>query len=213
MIKKIILLLAIALPLSGCTINNDKVGIKPLKYYRYQGYNLKKIGRVLILEMNNFSDNPKLSDELTTALSEEIQKKQIFGLETLYYSDPKWKSLSIQSGSDFSLQQLSDIQTKFEVGAVLYGKIMHYRPYPRNSIGLKLKLVDCATGQLLWAVDQVWDSTDASTEEKVKSFFRNQMRSGYDPADWKMVLLSPRLYNKFITFEIAQTFESKDFKD
>lgn len=207
MVKKIILLIATLVMISGCTMNNPRQVINPLRYYRYEGYNLQKIGRVLMLEIENLSDNPNLSNELTTALSEEIQKKQVFGLDTIYFSDPKWKSLSLSVGSDFTMQELEGIQSKLKIDAILYGKIMHYRPYPRNSVGLQLKLIDCSTGQLLWAIDQVWDSTDATTEARIKSFFRTQMRSGYDPVDWKMVMLSPRIYNKFITYEISQTLE------
>lgn len=209
MMKNIILLFVVVLlPISGCTLKIKKSGpIIPLEYYRSSGVDFRSIGRVVILEMENLSTNQNLSKELTTALSEEIRKKQIFGLETLYHKDPKWKSLMLSVDSDVSTKQLEDIQKKLGVDAVMYGKIEHYRPYPRNSIGLKLKLVDCATGELLWAIDEVWDSTDAKIEERAKLFFSTQMRSDYGPIDSKMVMLSPRIYNKFITYEISQTLE------
>jgi hypothetical protein len=209
MIKKVILLMAVVLvPISGCSLRVGKTEqISPLAYYRYRGYDLKRIGRVVMLEMENLSTNQELSKELTTALTEEIRKKQIFGLETLYLSDPKWESLRLSVDSDVSTKQLEDIQKKLGVDAVMYGKIEHCRPYPRNSIGLKLKLVDCATGEPLWAIDEVWDSTDAKIEERAKLFFSTQMRSDYGPMDWEMVRLSPRIYNKFITYEISQTLE------
>ncbi|MBW8014795.1 MAG: hypothetical protein FVQ82_01290 [Planctomycetes bacterium] len=209
MIKNIILLLALALlPISGCLFETKKDdSINPLRFYRYPDYNLKSIGRVVMLEMENLSANQELGKELTMALSEEIQKKQIFGLDTLYIKDPKWKSLNLSTDSDISMKQLGDIQTRFGAAAVLYGEIVRYRPFPRYSIGLKLELVDCTTGQLLWAIDQVWDSTDAKTEERIKSFFSTQMRSGYKPMEWEIVMYSPRIYNKFITYEISQTLE------
>lgn len=206
MIKNILLSMTVLLlSISGCSLKLEKD--KPtgsLKYYRYPGYSLRLIGRVAMLEMENLSTNQELGRELTRALSEEIHKKQIFGLETLYHTDPKWKSLSLSTDSDISMKQLGDIQKKFSVDAVLYGKVMHYRPYPRNSIGLKLKLLDCTTGRLLWAVEEVWDSTDVKIEERAKLFFKTEMRSGYDPLDWKIVMLSPRIYNKFITHEISE---------
>jgi len=209
MIKNIILLFVVVmLPISGCSIKLKKPApIRPLEYYRSGGVDFRSIGRVVILEMENRSTNQELSKELTMALTEEIRKKQIFGLETLYLRDPKWESLRLSTDSDVSTKQLEDIQKKLGVDAVMYGKIENYRPYPRNSIGLKLKLVDCATGQLLWAIDQVWDSTDTVIEERAKIFFSTQMRSDYGPMDWEMVRLSPRIYNKFISYEISQTLE------
>jgi len=53
----------------------------------------------------------------------------------------------------------------------------------------------------------VWDSTDIVIEERAKVFFSTQMRSDYGPMDWEMVRLSPRIYNKFISYEISQTLE------
>ena len=207
--KKIILLMTLVMLLiPGCSLKMKKNDpIAPLEYYRFGDLDLRSIGRVVMFEMNNLSTNQKLDKELTTALSEEIRKKQIFGLDTLYPEDPEWKRLGISKDFDFSMKELSDIQKKLGVDAVMYGKIVHYRPYPRNSIALNLKMIDCATGELLWAIDQVWDSTDTGIEQRAKAFFDSQMSSGYDPVDWKIVMLSPRIYNKFVTYEISQTLE------
>ncbi len=211
MIKKELLLIVLLFPICGCidglTLIKPVKPVEPLKYYRYPGYDISTTGMVLMLEMENDSANPELARELTMALSEEIQKKQIFGLETLYMSDSKWKSLNISLESGITTEKRAEIQEEFKSDAILFGKIISYRPYPRTSIGLKLKLIDCTTGDLLWAIDRVWDSADSETEVRVKSFFKKQMRSNYDPLDWKMVMLSPRMYNKFVTYEISETLE------
>lgn len=165
------------------------------------------IGKVVILELGNDSANPSIGKEMTDALTEEIQKKQVFGLDTLAKKDPEWKSVDIGKQVDISEEKLAEIHQKLHADAVLFGRVTSYRPYPRNSIGLKLKLIDCQTGQLLWAVDQVWDSTDITIENRIKSFFKKHMRSGYDPLDWKITMLSPRIYNKFIAYEVSRTME------
>jgi len=209
MVKNIILLMAAMLmAVSGCSVNLKKSEpIEPLKYYRYAGYKIKSIGRVVMFEMGNLSPNQQIGEEMTRAVSEEIQKKQIFGLETIYMKDPMWNSLNISADSDIPTKTLEEIQKRFKADAVIYGRIMHYRPYPRNSIGLTLKMVDCATGTVLWGIDSVWDSTDANTERRAKQFFDTEMRSGYGPEKSKIVILSPRIYNKFIAHEISQTLQ------
>lgn len=207
--KRVLFLLTISLMLaSGCSLIMPKTpAANPLRYYRYQGADLSRVGRVVMLELKNLSSNPQLGNDITVALAEEIQKKQIFGLDTIYPTDPQWKSADLGSSDEYSKEQLSDFRTKLKADALLFGKIIHYRPYPRNSVGLKLQLVDCRTGQLLWAIDQVWDSTDAAVEKRIESFFTLQMRSGYDPMQWKLTMLSPRIYNKFVAYEIARTLE------
>ena len=194
--------------LTGCSIVRPKTpATEPLRYYRYPGMDLSRVGRVVMPQLKNLSANPDLANEITVALAEELQKKQIFGLDTIYPTDPKWKNADLGDASRYSAKQLSEFRANLKADALLFGKITHYRPYPRNSVGLKLQLVDCRTGQLLWAIDQVWDSTDAAVEKRIESFFKKQMRSGYDPMKWKLTMLSPRIYNKFIAYEISETME------
>lgn len=207
MIKKYILLIALLGSLCGCYGEYKRDTVAPLVYYRYPGYDLRLTSRVLMLEMENDSENPELGADLTMSLSEAIQKNQTFGLETMYMADSKWKSLHLSRESDFTMEKLADIQKRFKADAILYGKIINYHPYPRTSVGLKLKLIDCATGDLLWAIERIWDSTDVDTETRVKAFYKKQMRKEYEPLDWKMVMLSPRMYNKFVTYEISETLK------
>ena len=214
MIQKNLLIITFAITLisiviiCGCSVTMpEKAEINPLRFYRYPNANMSKIGRVVILELDNESANQNLGSDITIALAEEIQKKQIFGLDTLTKSNPKWRSIDIDQDKPITAEQLLDIHSKFNADAVLFGQVTHYRPYPRNSIGLKLKLLDCQTGQMLWAIDQVWDSTDVAIENRIQSFFNKQMRSGYEPMEWEITMLSPRIYNKYVAYEIARTLE------
>jgi hypothetical protein len=73
------------------------------------------------------------------------------------------------------------------------------------AIGLRLKLVDLRDGQLLWALEQIWDSSDKTTEHRIKSYFKYQMRSGFAPLREQLVAISPLEFIKFVAYEVAET--------
>ena len=66
-------------------------------------------------------------------------------------------------------------------------------------------MIDLQEGKIIWALEEVWDSTDKATEQRMQKFFENQMRSGYQPMNWQVLETSPRYFNKFVAYEITQT--------
>ena len=70
---------------------------------------------------------------------------------------------------------------------------------------MHLKLIDLRNGKLLWATEQVWDSTDKKVERRMRLYFNSRMRAGFQPMDWELLITSPRAFNKFVACEIAQT--------
>ena len=67
-------------------------------------------------------------------------------------------------------------------------------------------MVDLRIGKLLWAIEQIWDSTDKLVERRMKKFYKEYMRSNYGPMDWELLITSPRAFNKFVVYEVAETF-------
>jgi hypothetical protein len=89
--------------------------------------------------------------------------------------------------------------------AILTGTVTSYQPYPHLSIGLRLKLIDLADGQLLWAFEQIWDTTDKTTEKKIKEYFQTQIISGITPLHEQLVVVSSLKFVKFVAYEVAKT--------
>jgi len=72
-------------------------------------------------------------------------------------------------------------------------------------IGLRLRLIDLRDGQLLWALEQIWDSADKTTEYRIRDYFRSQKRSGYAPLKEQLAVVSSLEFIKFVSFEVAET--------
>ena len=190
----------------------------PEYYYLNPDKDLSTVGRTALVELDNNSDYPQISTDVTQVLFQALQKKQHFGLAVVRRNNPAWRSLQpdLNSASQtqsstlpvpptYTLDQLTAIRKTLKCDAVLIGTVTQFKPYPHMAIGLRLKLVDLRDGQLLWALEQIWDSSDKTTESRIKSYFKYQMRSGFAPLREQLVAISPLEFIKFVAYEVAET--------
>jgi len=197
--------------LSGCQFHAasaPKVR-RPADYYLNPDKDLSTVGRVVIVELDNDSGLPQISANITEALFLALQKKQIFGLTMVRQDEPNWRSLQLDPDSTYSLEQLLAIRKALKCDAVLVGTITQYKPYPHMAVGLRMRLLDLKDGQLLWALEQVWDSADKTIESRIKNYLQGQMRSGFAPLREQLVVVSPFNFIKFVAYEVAETLQPK----
>ena len=174
-------------------------------YYLNPNKRLATVGRVAIVELENDSSYPQMSADITGALFRALQKRQVFGLTMVSQDDPSWRSLQLDGDLSYSLDQISAIHDALKCDAVLVGAITEFRPYPHMAVGLRLKLLDIRDGQLLWALEQIWDSSDKAVEKRTKSYFKAQKGSGFTPMHEQLATISPLEFIKFVSYEVAET--------
>ena len=73
------------------------------------------------------------------------------------------------------------------------------------AMGLQLKLIDLRDGQVVWAVEQIWDTADKATEERIKKYFEKQLRPGFSPLGEQLAVLSSINFIRFVTYDAAET--------
>ena len=201
---KIILLTLPALLLASCTLYRPVV--PEVGHYYINPYaDFSTVGKTAVFELDNLSVQPGLSIELTDAITDAVRKKHLFSMSILYRKDLAWRNLDLNDTASYSLQDLSAIRKQLGADAVLFGRITQYYPYPHLLVALHLKLMDLRNGKLLWATEQVWDSSDKRVERRMRMFFNSRMRAGFEPMGWEMLVTSPRAFNKFVACEVAQT--------
>ena len=200
-----IILLLLVVVLSGCRTHSASVPVSNY-YYLNPNNKLNTIGRVAIVELDNDSSYPQISTDVTQALYHALQKRQVFGLTVVRQHDPSWRSLQLDWDSTYTLEQLLAIREALKCDGVLHGTVTEFRPYPHMAVGLRMKLLDLRDGQLQWALEQVWDSADKTTEKRIKSYFKSEKRSGFAPLHEKLAAVSPIEFIKFVSYEMAGTF-------
>jgi hypothetical protein len=200
-----ILWVGIAL-LSGCNVIQEKAQVPRGHYYLTAPKKFDAVNRVLLLELDNQSDRLELSELLTHSLADGLSKKHLFAVRTVHRSDPLWTTLNLNEIKAYAYDDLSHIHEALNVDAVIFGTIKRYQSFPHLLMSLHLKMVDVRHRNLLWAIEQVWDSSDRQVELRMREYYRSRIRKGYEPLDWKILVTSPRAFNKFIVDEVGDTF-------
>jgi len=174
-------------------------------YYLSIHKDLGKLGRVALVEMDTASSYREITSVLTNELFLEIQKKQVFGVMVVSQDDPAWRLLRENLDSLQALRQLVAAREALNCNGLLVGTVTKYEPYPHMVLGLRLKLLDLADGQLLWGMEQVWDGSDRSVRKRIQAYLKTQQRSGHSALQEDLVVTSPINFCKFVTYEVATT--------
>jgi hypothetical protein len=145
-------------------------------------------------------------------LADSLGKKHLFSIRTIYRTDTEWKALNLDKAQSFSTQEMVEARKQLNVNAILVGTMTRYQSYPKLLMALNLKLLDLRNSKLLWAMEDVWDSTDKNIEVRVKQFFDSQMRTGYQPMNWQIVINSPAAFHKFVMYEVVSTLPESRMK-
>jgi hypothetical protein len=202
-----ILLLTMLVFLSGC-VRYIITEPAPNSYYLNSIKKLKGVGRVGLIEFANNSSIHQISTGATEAIFQEIQKRQMFGLTKVWRDDPAWRSLQVDVNMNYTFEELSQMRKSLKCDALLIGTITGFEPYPHMSMGLRLQLIDLYDGQLIWALEQVWDTTDKTVQNRIESYY-NPRRFMFEEKNLSGQLgsVSSLKFFKFVAYEIAQTLE------
>lgn len=203
-LKTVLLFLTVLL--SGCGPYEAR---RPLAshYYLNPDKDLDAVGRTALVELSNDSAFPRMSSQATEALFQALQKKQLFGLGIVRRHDPAWRSLQLDLNTTYTLEQLSAMRKTLNCDAVLVGAVTEFKPYPHMAIGLRLKLVDLADGELLWALEQIWDTTDKTTEERIMDYYSDHGLMGFATLQERLGTVSSLKFVKFVAYETAETLK------
>jgi hypothetical protein len=176
-------------------------------YYLSPNKDLRRVGRVALVEMDETSSSPEIAAAVTDSLFLETQKKQVFGVMVVRRDNPLWPSLQENLDSLQALRQLVAVRETINCNGLLVGTVTRYQPYPHMVVGLRLKLLDLTDGQLLWGMEQVWDSADRSIQKRIKTYLKDQRRSEQSGLREELVVVSPLIFCKFVAYEVAGTFD------
>ena len=205
---KYALVLLPAVMLLGCA--HPEAQQRGLNYYLSSAKDLHAIGRVVFVELSAEDRGGAVAADTTDELAVALRDNRLFAINVIRSSDPQYASIPADSFSGLTLEQIAMLHKELDCDAVLMGAITTYQPYPHMRMGLQLKLLDLRSGQLVWAIDQVWDTTEARLEERLKKFFSTHMRKDYEPLGWRLALTSPRAFEKFVAWDAASTLPQNE---
>ncbi|HPS54207.1 MAG TPA: hypothetical protein PLP05_01285 [Sedimentisphaerales bacterium] len=204
-----IMLLMLLFLLQGCN-NGSSTMPNTIHYYLDPSKSLSQTGRIAIIELENSSDYPAISYDITNSLHRSLQKTQLFGISVISKENSIWSDLKINANDKYTLEQLSEIRKTINCNAMLTGTITQYTPYPHTTVALILKLTDLRDGKLIWAMEQIFDSSDKTTEARIEKYLQAQNNTKTNTIDAKLITISPVKFIDFVTYEVASTMIEKN---
>jgi hypothetical protein len=205
--KPVVIFLTVVSVMSfSCVRRPEMVMLKGGHYYVDPTVNFANVGKVVVVEFGNHSSDPEFPGYITEAVAEALQKQHLFTVRTVHPVGNEWQRLDLGNVMSLEPKELVKLRDELNADAIVFGSITQYYPYPHLLTAMNLKMVDLRRVKLVWAMEQVWDSSDRNVELRMKQYSRDEMRGGYKPLDWQLMIMSPRAFNKFVASEIAETF-------
>ena len=172
-------------------------GYQPKNYYRSLGQLPVNIRRVAVLPTTcdaQISDVQHGRDLLDPVITEELAKTKKFEVIVVTPDQLRvWTGrTSWRAEEPLPADLLKVLKRAVECDAVLFGRVSQYRAYPPLTVGFSFKLADVHSGDFIWAVDEVFDSSEPSVVNSARRYqlMREQLPASL--ADSRSILTSPR---------------------
>ena len=102
---------------------------------------------------------------------------------------------------------LLEIADRFHVDAILVGTVRELWPYTPMRIATQVELVSCETGMVAWSSSVELDARDGRVQQALNAWFVLERDSSDAPGDEALALLSPALFARFATRELARSYQ------
>ncbi|MFC1676872.1 hypothetical protein ACFL3G_07415 [Planctomycetota bacterium] len=207
---KIVLSLCLLSLFVGC--NSYESATTSDYFYNNPEKDISAIGRVVLVELENDSSYPEIPAKVTKALYQSLQKKHLFGMTVLWQNEKPWRDIQVEPNATFTLEQLSAMRKRLKCNAIMTGTVTEYKPYPHMVTALRLRLIDLDDGELIWALEQIWDTTDKTTQKQIDQYYSGQ----HLLPNFKKTALKERLgaisslkFIKFVAYEVGETVDAE----
>ena len=178
------------------------------------------IRRVLMLLPLDMAGGIDDLEKIYCLFEDELRKTKIFDIVNgqVVLNDGDKKELkkilkSILTTGIFDSDKLFQIARKYNVQAVLFWGITSFGKYQPYKFGVKLYLVNIRTGKIIWAVDEIFDSSRNDVKNLAKFYYYENYNTSLNPSlKWEVILESLNEYLKFVFGEVSLTYRSDVLK-
>jgi hypothetical protein len=144
--------------------------------------------------------------ELDSAVTAELAKTSLFELVPITREalDSRFGRRQFSSVEVLPGDVLTKLRADYGVDGVLFTDLTHYRPYLPISIGMRSKLIDVQTGEVRWAFDHLFDTSNIATAREAEGYYlttTTPSRAVEHGLDSTAILQSPSRFTKYVAWE------------
>lgn len=174
----------------GVPLHLRRVALLPLARGRYDHIEMESIEENFVQELGK-----RNLFELVAVPSREMD--ELFGEE------------SYSSVELLPTKLLSKLHAAYAIDGVMLIDISYYNAYQPVGIGVRAKLLDGHTGEIIWAADEVFDSANPAVSNAARLYFQKESVNQYPLQQTQSVLHSPTRFSKYVADAIFATLQAE----
>ena len=175
------------------------------------GFLPQSVGRVAVMPVHHDPSTGADPDIITSVVIGELNNKGI--LEAVPVTPVDLQRLSGRNSWNTSDPLPPDLFAKvratYGADAVMMVDITSFYPYKPMSIGLRSKLSEISSGQVLWAADTVYNAGRDDIQEAALDFQKRKSGTPFPLEDSGSVLQSPRYFTRFAAATMLDTLPGR----
>ena len=99
-------------------------------------------------------------------------------------------------------QLIEKLHARFAVDGLLLVDLSYFKAYQPVGMGMRAKLLDTNSGKLVWAVDEVFDSSNPDVSNAARKFYKTESIIAYPIRNTQSALHSPNRFSKYVAHSL-----------
>lgn len=181
--------------------------LKPVNSYLADARDLRTVRRIMVLPFGEAAGVCADLEHLRSAFVGELAKLRRFEIVPLPAAAPEDDVLNrgLATGR-LSTEAVVELCERYKLDGVLLGRVTSWRPYKPPHLGLHVQLVSVHSGSTVWAVDALFDSSDATTVNDLKHYAEAVQADTGDLHGWEMNLIAPTKFATYVAHRVVGTW-------
>lgn len=140
---------------------------------------------------------------------QELGKQNLFELVSITPEEMRemFGERSYSSVELLPTQLLGKLHRVYAIDGVMLVDISYFNAYQPVGIGVRAKLLDGHTGEIVWATDEVFDSANPAVSNAARRYYQTQSVNQYPLQQTQSVLHSPTRFSKYVAAAVFRTIQ------
>jgi hypothetical protein len=179
--------------------------------YTSPEYNYDPLVNVLLLPINNPLDNNEIKNyekKLVLSTLRSFKKFHYFNIQ--YANDERLKKqgvINLQT-EEINKAILGGLGEEYNAQAILQISIVDIEIHSPMRLAIQALLVDAHTGERIWQVEQVFDTTNANVYNGMRYWWNTHLAGANQFDRFEFDHLRPNIFFDYVFFTLAETYGS-----
>ncbi|QXD33258.1 hypothetical protein [Candidatus Pelagisphaera phototrophica] len=137
----------------------------------------------------------------------ELVKRSLFEVVSLtpeemstLFPEPRYSSIEY-----LPTDLLTKLSAKYAIDGLLLLDVSYFKPYKPVGLGIRAKLLDGHTGEIVWAADEVFDASNPAVSNSARKYYKTESIIQFPLHNTQTILHSPNRFSKYVAHSLFRT--------